>query len=452
MATDPRRVPQGTQYNAAGILTPPQLETEHGSARYAEPRDLVPDLGTPRQRILTYEKMLTSDAAPDVSLRAAKTPILGGEFFIDAFSEDQVDLDVAEFVETNLFSFMSTPFKGVAEDFLRCLDYGYSAGSPVWTMAEWSPKRSGANRKKYNMIRKIMPLPTPTIKKIEYDDHGGPTGIIQNAINSNNQTVETPIDIKDLMIVSFNRRGGNLEGKSVLRTAYPHWVYKTRLYKIDAIQKERHGIGVPKVKLNIGYSPADKTAAHELARNLRTNEWAHMVLPPGMDVEFAELHGNPVNVLTSIEHHNAMIMLNVLLEFLLAGIDAGGGRATSASQLDMFLKSSLMLAHLICDVFNQFLIPKLVGFNFKVQGLPQLRVRNVGQTRDMQQFAAAIANLAKQNCITIDEETENWIRRNFDMPVFHGTRPLNTNKGSNTNNGKGKIQPGNLGKDPASAQ
>jgi hypothetical protein len=320
---------------------------------------------------------------------------------------------------------MTTPFTYIVEDFLRCLDYGFAVGNPVWMLGEWAPKTAGANRKRYTMLKKIGPRPAPSIKEFLYDDNGGPAGAIQFALKADGKVEETPIDIKDLMIVTFNRRGGNFEGKSVLRTAYPHWIYKTRLYKIDAIQKERHGIGVPKIKLQPGYSQADKIAAHELGRNIRTNEWAHMVLPPGLEVEFAELHGNAVDVIPSIEHHNAMIMLNVLLEFLLAGIDAGGGRATSTTQIDMFLKASLSTAELITECFNQFLIPKLVGYNFKVTRLPQLKARNVGQTKDLQQFAAAMKNLTAGDnpVITMDDETENWVRTNTDMPIRHVPRP-----------------------------
>lgn len=449
MATDPRQVSSGTTYSSSGLLPSPKEDVELGSARFAELRDPVTDLATPRQRIQAYERMLITDAAPDVSLRAAKAPVLGAEFFIEGFSDDQNDIDVAEFVQTNLFDRMTIPFMDVVQDMLRCLDYGYWVQEPVWTLSEWSPKRSGANRKKYTMLKKIAPRPTPTIKQVLYDDNGGPAGVTHFAVNAKNQVNEVDIEIDKLLIITFNKRGGNLEGKSILRTAYPHWVFKTKLYKVDAIQKERHGIGVPKIHLKPGYSPADKAAGHELGRNLRTNEWAHMVLPPEMDVTFAELHGNMVDVIPSIEHHNAMIMLNVLLEFLLAGIDAGGGRATSATQIDMFLKASLNLATLICNVFNQYLIPKLVGYNFKVQGMPKLKARNVGQTRDLQQFAAALKNLADANIITLDEETENWVRHYFDMPIFHGTRPVATA----TQNGTGntKTLKGNMGADPAAA-
>jgi hypothetical protein len=206
--------------------------------------------------------------------------------------------------------------------------------------------------------------------------------------------------------------------------------------------------------LQAGYTAADKIAAHELGRNLRTNEWAHMVLPPGLDVVFAELHGNMVDCLPSIEHHNAMIMITTLLEFLLAGIDAGGGRATSASQLDMFVKCSKTIADRVCAVFNQYLIPKMVGYNYKgVLHLPVMKVRKIGDTKAQQQLASGLANLAAQGWITLDDETENWCREQFDMPSFKGTRTpedrakkladtANQNQNGNNPN-KGDVSPAN---------
>ena len=128
------------------------------------------------------------------------------------------------------------------------------------------------------------------------------------------------------------------------------------------------------------------------------------------------------------------------------GLDrTGGGRATSASQLDMFTKSVRYLANLICDYFNLFLIPKMVAYNFDTDKFPKLSVRSLGETRDLQQFAAALANLANQKLFTVDDATERWIRRQFDMPQLQGERPVEVPVAAPNQTGAANAQNGQVG-------
>jgi hypothetical protein len=160
-----------------------------------------------------------------------------------------------------------------------------------------------------------------------------------------------------------------------------------------------------------------------MVTNLRTNEKAGVVFPEGYEFGFLKVEGNMVNTLDSVDHHNAMIMLNVLAEFLMAGLTQGGARATSASQQDIFTKANRSMADMICDVFNLYLVPFIVGFNFDTDRFPIVKARNIGDTRDQQQLAAGLANLFAQEVITPDLDTENWARRAFDMPRKIGERP-----------------------------
>jgi hypothetical protein len=191
------------------------------------------------------------------------------------------------------------------------------------------------------------------------------------------------------------------------------------MYRIDGIQKERHGIGVPDIELQPGYSADDKKFAHELGSNLRTNERAYIVHTSMLKVGFAELSGNLVEPLKSAEHHDTMIMKNIMVQFLNmgTGVEGGsGGRATGTTSMDMFLKSMRHIADGICDCINLYLIPNLVAYNFPTDRFPQLKVRGVGETKDLQMWSAAMRNLLANDAIIIDDETEQWVRQQMDMP------------------------------------
>jgi hypothetical protein len=453
VTTDPRRRTTGTSYNASGSLDPGKaVGVELGSSRGGLIRDVVPSLGTRSQAVSIYEEMTNSDSAVDVSLRAAKMPVMGAQYFVEPFDDSPEATEIAEFVQFNLLEGSNSPFLNVLEDILRMYEYGFSVIEKVYEEREWAPRRSGANRRKYTMLRKLAPRPTPTIKEIEYDNNGGPVSVVQSAVQADGKPKDVKIEIEKLIIFTHNRKGGNLEGKSLLRTAYRPWYFKTNLYNIDGIQKERHGMGFPVVELPPGYKDADVTAASELVRNIRTNENGGAVLPPKWVLRFLELPGQPVNVMQSIEHHNGAIMLNTMTQFLLLGLEgSGGGRATSGSQQDMFNKSLRYSANQICDAINLYCVPYLVGYNYQTDKFPKLRARNLGETKDIQQWASAMANLKAQGLINYTPETEGWVRAIIDAPLKPGmpednnaddrkgdvTSQNNGNSGAATDNAEG---------------
>lgn len=476
----PTRQVSGTSYASSGAIAPPNI-TELGSALDTKLFERVPELSSGIIASQTYKRMVRDDASVRISLRAGKAPVLGADFYIDPYDQTPENLIIWDFVDYNIFQGMTTPWKTVLDQILKMYESARanSVFELVWEKREWAPKRtqSTANRKQYTMLRKMAYRPDTTIQDFEYDDNGGPTGIIQNAIGQTGQNRQVTIPIEKAVIFVLNQEETVLEGMPMLRSAYKHWWYKNRLYNIDAIQKERHGIGVPDVQVAPGASPADWKLATELGKNLRTNEFAHIVRPPTITVGFAEVSGNLVNVLESATHHDTQIMKNIMVQFLnTVVVGAGGGRADSATQMDMFMKAMRYVANTICDYINMYLIPELVSYNFQTDQFPQIKVRNVGEVKDIQMWAAAMRNLIDVGAISVDEQTEAWIRDQMDMPKLQSewkpledrparvsetiTRAIQTalegdGNGSTNGTGRGNHSPnggaGYVGKSPSSA-
>jgi len=109
-----------------------------------------------------------------------------------------------------------------------------------------------------------------------------------------------------------------------------------------------------------------------------------------------------------------MIMKNIMVQFL--NMAASGGRATSATAQDTFLKSMEYIANSICDVYNLYIIPPLVAYNFKTNRFPELNCKGIGQAKDLAMFASAMYNLYKANALTFDDATLLWIRETIDAP------------------------------------
>lgn len=422
---DPRKRKSGTSLVSTGSTEAPKgLEKEQGSSIAAPLREVIPDLGNKRQELRTYYQMSNMHAASRASLRAVKSYIMGAEFYMEPASDEDEDQLISEFVEYNIFEAMTNPWLVNLQRIAKFCDNGSSVFETVWGQRDWARKEKGANHKTYMVLTKLAPRPLMSITKFEYDDNGGPIEIVQQAIGKEGKVREEHIPIQKAIIFPNEDDTGDLFGKSMLRSAYPHWFYIQHLYKVDAIQKERHGTGVPKGKIPPGIKEADRLAALELLKNIRTNEHAGILEPLGYEFSFMDLPGNVVDVIASINHHNAMIMLNVLAEFLVAGISEGGARATSASQQDVFTKANKSLADIICDSINQYLIPYIVGYNFDTDRFPKLHVRNIGESREQQQLAAALGNLFAQNILTPDMPTEQHFRKVFQIPRKLEDRPL----------------------------
>lgn len=348
--------------------------------------------------IRTYYDMKRSDGTIRGALRVLKTPIQAAEWFVKPASSSKTDKKIADFVSDNFFNRLNVSWSRFLEDALTMCEYGYSAFESVYRI----------DNDGFVRLRKLAHRHPLDVREWIYDDHGGPKYLIMEASETNGwQEIVIPID--KLVVFVFEQEGGDLRGTSILRSAYKHHYYKDNLYKIDAIQKERHGIGVPLIKLPMGFSTEDRRLADELGRNLRTNERAHITAPMNWDISFAKLEGQPVDCLTSIRHHDTKIMTNVLAPFL----DDPNSKAESQ---DMFYKSTRYIAATIADTINRHCIPKLVEMNFVRGGLPKLMVRRIGEWEDIRTMTFAARNLVGAQLLTPDEPLEAFIRDQLFLP------------------------------------
>lgn len=393
----------------------------------------VPELEGKRG-LRTYYDMKRADGTVRGVLRLLKTPVMAARWFVEPASDSTADKNIAKFIEDNLFKELTVPWSRVVEDALLMCEYGFFPFELVF-------KRDGGKIK----LSKLGPRHPLDISDWIWDENGGPRGIVMDGapgVVTGNQSLfwntspagyntspmffpgdnnfqgikygDEPvfIPIEKLIVFVLEQEAGDLRGISILRSAYKHYYYKDTLYKIDAIQKERHGIGVPIIKLPVGFSKQDRDLADDLGRNLRTNERAHIVVPSNWEIMFAKLEGQPVDCLKTIEHHDKKIQSNILAPFM-----DTSNTGSAVEPFDIFYKSARYIANTICDTFNHFLIPKMVDFNFSRGGYPRLRVRRIGEWDDVRTMSFAFRNFVGANAIIPDETLEKYLRIELDLPA-----------------------------------
>jgi hypothetical protein len=364
-----------------------------------------------KQGIRKWYDMKRNDGSVRGSLLYLKTPVRAAHWYLEPGDDSILAKNIADFVQECLFDDLNVDWSQVLDDVLLQFEYGYMVLEKVY---KFRPDGKVG-------LRKLAPRHPLDIAEWVWDDRGGPSGIRMEPMSPipfNNMTPPPEIGeeamgafipVRKLAIFSLEPEAGDLRGTSVLRSAYKHWYYKDSLYKIDAIQKERHGIGVPVIKLPPGFSDTDKALAEEMGRNLRTNDRAHIVLPPNWELFFAKLEGQPVDCIKSIEHHNSMIKTNIVAPFM----DSDN---PSEQALDMFFKSTRYLANSIAAIFNKHIIRQLVDLNFKRGPYPKLRARRIGEWNDLRTFSFALRNFVGAGMITPDDVLEAQLREEADLP------------------------------------
>jgi hypothetical protein len=380
------------------------------------------------------DEMRRSDGSIGGVLDLVKTPVLGARWFIEPHHEPgreptARDINAANHIWWNLTEGMSTSWPQFLGECLLMLDYGYYCFEKVFTVSH--PLRPGmACWKKFN------PWHPLDITEWDYDENGGPNGIIVQrqgripdppiSTRPSNQSVmvgygrfpgrplgnvEQFIAIDKLLAFTYKKEGNDMAGMSLLRPAFKHWYMKQNLEKIDAIQKERHGIGVPIIKLPVNFSLGDKNLAEQMGRNLRTNERAHIVLPPMWEIMFAKLEGQPVDTLKSIDYHDRMIWTRVLARFM------AQNNTIKDDDRILFLQATRIVADVVMDVINKYAIPQLVDYNWaRISGYPKLRARRIGEQADWRTMTFALRNAIGAGAITPDDRLEDSVREEMDLP------------------------------------
>ena len=390
MAERDPRLSVGVATRELGYSSPSPFTAWTREERIGELRD---KLG-----IRKYYDMKRADGTIRGALRLLKTPVMAARWFVEPASDSTIDQNIAKFVQKNLFEQLNTPWHRVLEDALLMCEYGYMPLEKVY----------GVDSDGRIILRKLAPRHPLDIQEWLYDAAGGPDAIVMDPTEANGfENILIPIE--KLVVFVLEQEAGDMRGISILRSAYKHYFYKDTLYKIDAIQKERHGIGIPVIKLPMGFTANDRALADDLGRNLRTNERAHITVPANWEVLFAKLEGQPVDCLPSIQHHNDQIMQNIIAPFY-------NDSNAKEDSMNMFYKGTRYIAATIADTMNRYVIKQLVDFNYSRGSYPILRARRIGENEDLRTWSFAFRNLVGAGAIQPDDELEKFLRVELDLP------------------------------------
>lgn len=171
--------------------------------------------------ISEYERMLTTDETVSAGIKYITTAVLSriGEYHHD-------NPKIKDFVQENLWDVMDGNFLGSCEELLSALWAGFSTGELVM-------KQHGG---KFWLDR--LAVYHPRSLQFRIDKHGQLTedGVVQN----------TPLGVFTIpthqsVILTHNKRFGNVFGSSILKPARKNWLLKDPILKMWALALDRFG-------------------------------------------------------------------------------------------------------------------------------------------------------------------------------------------------------------------
>lgn len=360
-------------------------------------------------------------------------------FHIEPASDDPKDKEAAEFVESCMDD-MERTWADTLSEILSFLTFGWSYHEIVY-------KRRGGKtsnpvtRSKFSdgLIgwRKLPIRAQDTLWGWDYTDQ---TDDLQGMIQSPPPDYgQITIPLEKALHFRTRSRKDNPEGRSILRTAYRDWYFKKRLCEIEAYGIERDLAGFP-----VLYAPEDMpiwdpndpdmvqalTRAETIVSSIRRDAREGLVLPGGETGWRLELltsgSRRQFDTNSVIDRYNKQIATSVLADFVMLGQQQVGSFALADSKTKIFALAIGSYLDIICEVFNNQAIPRLIDLNgehFKgITDYPTMEHGDIEDT-DLMAFSTFLKDMIGIGVLQPDEALEDEVRRVGGLPERTDTTP-----------------------------
>jgi hypothetical protein len=397
MVTRPRRREAGTTGTPVfgGIVREEDYNLDwRGAARYTLP-----------------DKMSKSDGTVAAGLRMIKMPLLTADYTVEPSDDTPLRKQQAEFCESQILN-MSFSWQYYMNHVLRMLNYGSYPFEKVREHTLLPDGNTGVG------IRKLAPRHPKTVLEWHVDRHGGPVGVLQQTMDDRFNWQDVFLPIRDLLIFVNDQEGSDLKGQSILRPAYKHWWIKQGMESVDAVAKEKRGMGIDVVELTDEANVDDQTEFESALQTIRTHERNYMVYRAAKGTYRIEGIGESatLDTIQTIELHDLRILRALLTEGLTTENNSQFRVSRDRSEITMM--SIAAIGDNILDTHNRHCIRQLIDWNWgplSEDEYPQMRHTKL-DTRDVARLAQAISQLSGAGFISPTQEIQAELLELLELP------------------------------------
>ena len=378
-----------------------------------------------RKGIEVYKEMSENDDIIGAILFATEMLMRQSKWSIQEAGTEQADLDAAEFVRTCMDD-MEETWSDFISEVLSFLTYGWSYHEIVYKRRMGRSKNPETNSKYTDGLigwRKLPIRSQDTLWEWKYDEKDNLIGLVQCAPPLYEQVF---IPIEKALHFKTKSRKGNPEGRSVLRNCYRNWYFKRRIQEIEGIGIERDLAGLPVLEAPEGVDiwsdeyAAELAKAERIVRSVRRDEREGIVLGNGWKFSLTSTGGRrQFDTNQIIERYDTRMAMTVLADFVLLGHQAVGSFALSSDKTELFGVALGAFLDLICEVFNNQAIPRLIDINGEhFAGITDYPILTHGdiETQDLSQLGEFVSKMVGIGAITPDESMEDYLRLAADLP------------------------------------
>jgi hypothetical protein len=265
--------------------------------------------------------------------------------------------------------------------------------------------------------KKFAPRGQDTVTRWDMDDAGTLKGVSQSAY-PRYSTVMIPIE-KLLHFRAVVERN-NPEGRSILRTAWIPYYFCKNIQQIEAIGIERDLAGLPEIDLPANASTdendssSDAYKAAKMVRNIRNDEQAGIVLPPGWAFKLVSTGGSrQFDTDKVITRYESRMLMAALAQFMLLGQQNVGSLALSRDQTSFFTMSVNAVADIIVETMTQQAVKRLLELNGKDPAGVKMEHSPAGDT-DLTALTDFLSKASPYLTWTADDES--WLRQVGKLP------------------------------------
>ncbi|MGN0483843.1 MAG: hypothetical protein ACI4HI_09860 [Lachnospiraceae bacterium] len=384
-----------------------------------------------KKGIETYKEMADNDDVVGAILYAIEMLIRQAKWYVEPGGATQKDRDAAEFVESCMND-MSDTWEDTISEILSFLTYGWSYHEIVYKRRMGMTKDERTRSKYDDGLIGWAKLPIrsqDTLYQWEYDDHDNLLGMTQ--LPPPDYGLFT-IPIEKALLFRTKSRKNNPEGRSILRNAYRSWYFKRRMQEIEGIGVERDLAGLPVLYAPEGMDIWEdseemariRASLETIVRNIRRDEMEGIVLPNGFKLELLSSGGKrQFDTNAIINRYDTAIAITVLADFILLGHKNQGSWALSSDKTNLFSMAIGAYLDMICAVFNDKGIPRLIDINgqifSEITDYPKM-VHGDIEDVDMTQIGEFLKNMVGTGILIPDEDLEEYVRKVAKIPTKTG--------------------------------
>ncbi len=351
-------------------------ETEIGLTIGPSPTDIFTSfhnevLNRPEISIESLNRMLNLDGHAFSLYQILTSPLIARK--IKIVPKNKRGNREADFVRNNLFSpqisgGMRTPIHRVLSQIARMLIDGFSPFEIVW-------KIEGGKV----LVDKIAYRPSSSMTA-KIDSKGEITHGKQRGSWSG-RTVDVDIPIDRMLWFIWGSEFNSIYGRSIFNAPYYHYEKKHKLYYISHIAAQIHASGIKTMQ-----PPTEQTTTKEKEKVMegmnKIGFNTNIIVPFGWTFKVEDMGALP-DLIPLIEHHDIEMGKALLAQFLDLGTSGNTGSfSLSDSHVDVFLEQIRKMEKIVEYVFNNFLIPQMIGFNFGNTNFPTLQYDTMDRKKE----------------------------------------------------------------------